>query len=145
MARRPPRRTGRADDTREIHDEYELDRLDVEDSTAFADDQPTERIEPDPADIRETATPDPIATMHPAPRRRVAQVDETTQAVANAQAALGEIAQRQLADAERAAREADENTRRIDLTRWHEEADTTDRGTEAVADAGVADEPILER
>ena len=63
------------------------------------------------------------ATMHPAARRRVARVDETAQAVANAQAALAEIAQRQQADAERAARETEENTRRADLTRWHDEAD----------------------
>lgn len=105
--------------TREIREDYELDRADTNRAPALAD-VDEERIETNVPDIRDTATPDPAEKMHPAERRRVPAVDPTTQGVADAQAALAEIAQRQQTDAERAAQEAEENTRRTDLTRWGE-------------------------
>ena len=100
-----------AERTREIHDDYELDQPDTDDRAADladADRDGQVRVEPAPADIRDTATPDPTEKLHPAARRRVPVTDETTAGVARAQAALAEVAQRQQADAERAAHEAEE-------------------------------------
>ena len=139
-----------AERTREIHDDYELDQPDTDDRAAAladADRDGQVRIEPAPADIRDTATPDPTEKLHPAARRRVPVTDETTAGVARAQAALAEVAQRQQADAERAAHEAEEEaSRRADLTRWHHEAgDVDEQAAEAVDGADAVDEPVLER
>ena len=98
-------------------------------------------LEPAPADIRDTATPDPTEREHPAARRRSA-AGRDDQSVAKAQDALAEIARRQQADAERAAREAEENTRLADLARWQEQAADVD---ERADQADLADEPVLER
>jgi hypothetical protein len=73
-------------------------------------------------------------------------LDETTEGVTRAQAALAEVAQRQQADAERAAHEAEEEGRRADLTRWHHEAGDVDEQTaEAVDSTEAVGEPVLER
>ena len=97
-------------------------------------------------DIRETAIADPTEHADPAVRRRVLTLDETTQAVAKAQAALAEIAARRDADAAREAEE--EAARRDQLNRWADEAAPTvadDRGDEATTDTAYADAPTLER
>src|SRR4029079_6255819 len=59
-------------------------------------------------------------------RRRVLTLDETSEAVARAQVALAEIAQRRQADAERAARDAEEFARAEELARWAAEDRTAD-------------------
>src|SRR6185503_440474 len=53
-----------AEVTREIRDDYELDQPDTDDQHAALDeagrsDREQVRVEPTPADIRDTATPDP--------------------------------------------------------------------------------------
>lgn len=131
------------DPTREIRDEYELVDADQRDEPAAdrprADDGV---LKPAPADVRDTATPDPTEREHPASRRRIVPRDETTESVAKAQDALAEISRRQQADAERAARETEENTRRVDLTRWQDQPADVD---EHADEADLADEPVLER
>ena len=131
-----------AERTREIREDYELEHAVDDQVDALDDDRTQVQVEPTPADLRETATPDPTEKQHPAQRRRVPAIDETTTAVAAAQAALAEVAQRQQADAKRAAREAEENDRREDLTRWHQQA--TGSGTETAADeeAEREEEPV---
>jgi hypothetical protein len=68
----------------------------------------------------------------PAQRRRVLSRDETADAVARAQLALNEIAQRRQADAERAARESEEVARAEELARWSAQ-DQTDVATDDVS------------
>lgn len=69
-----------------------------------------------PVDVRD-GTAHPSEHAEPA-RRRVLGRDETAEAVARAQLALAEIAQRRQADAERAARESQEVARAEELARW---------------------------
>ena len=98
-------------------------------------------------DIRETAVAEPTEIADPAVRRRVLTLDESTQAVAKAQAALAEIAARREADAAREAEE--EAARRDQLNRWADDettsTDADDRGDEATTDTAYADVPTLER
>jgi hypothetical protein len=74
-------------------------------------------------DIRQTSTRDKTEQQDPAQRHRVPTADETTAAVARAQAALAEIKARRAADA---AQEA-EDARRDELNRWADQ----DRAEEA--------------
>jgi hypothetical protein len=91
-------------------------------------------------DIRAASKPDPTERSDAVERRRIPTIDETAQAVARAQAALAEIEARHHADAERAAREAEEVARAEELARWAEHDDT------ATADDQTAyDAPTLER
>lgn len=104
------------DDEREIHNEHDYYEPVHEDAAATA---------VPPTDVRDGRA---HASEHaePAQRRRVLTLDETAEAVARAQLALVEIAQRRQADTERAARESEEVARAEELARWaqHERTDT---------------------
>lgn len=97
-----------------------------------------ERVETDVPDIRAVSTPEPTEHTDPGERRRVPTLDETTEAVKRAQAALVEINARRQADNERAERdaaerEAAETARREELARWSDADESTE-------EAGTGDE-----
>ncbi len=104
------------DDVREIHDEHDFYEPVREDTTSAA---------VPPTDVRDGRA-HPSERAEPAQRRRVLTLDETSEAVARAQVALAEIAQRRQADAERVARDAEEAGRAEELARWSAR-DQTDR------------------
>lgn len=92
------------DAEREIHDEHDFYEPTPDDANAAVP----------AADVRDGHA-HPSERAEPAQRRRVLTLDETAEAVARAQAALAEIAQRRQADAERAARAAEEVARAEEL------------------------------
>lgn len=109
------------DPHREVRDEAELSDpvLDAErDDVAATPDDPRPVAETAVPDVREISTPDATEHTDPAQRQRLPSADETAEAVARAQAALGEIAARQEADE---AREAAEAARRDELARFAEQ------------------------
>ncbi|MCA1676895.1 MAG: hypothetical protein LC799_33545, partial [Actinobacteria bacterium] len=77
-------------------------------------------------DIRETSTRDASEDADPSQRHRVPTADETTAAIARAQAALAELQARREADA---AREA-EDARREQLIQWAEQDHAAEQATE---------------
>ncbi len=134
-----------ADPTREIRDDYELVQPDSATSPPPTGRGPTTGCSSPPRPTSATPPPPtrPSGSTRAA-RRRIVPRDETTESVAKAQDALAEITRRQQADAERAAREAEENTRRADLTRWQDQPADADEHAH-LDDADLADEPVLER
>jgi conjugative relaxase-like TrwC/TraI family protein len=115
------------DPHRHVSDESELidaaSRSDAEWAARTDSEKIAEAVETAPQDIRQTATRDATEDWDAPKRRRVPTTDETTAAVARAQAALAEIKARRAADA---AREA-EYARRDELNRWADQ----DRAEEA--------------
>jgi conjugative relaxase-like TrwC/TraI family protein len=87
------------------------------------------------ADIRDTTEPDSTERADSFQRHRVPDADETTAAVARAQAALAEIQARRVADAQRETTER--AGRREELARWAESEQATERAT------GHAHEEVL--
>ncbi|MGH3628594.1 MAG: MobF family relaxase [Sciscionella sp.] len=78
-------------------------------------------------DIRETSTRDASEDADPAQRHRVPTANETTAAIARAQAALAELQARREADKAREGEEA----RREQLIQWAEQDRTAEQATEA--------------
>ena len=106
-----------ADRYREVRDDYEL----TDDRDDAVADEPVLAVEPQ-RDIRETAVRDPGEDGDRRPR--VPVVDETTATVARAGAALDELdarraAEQAHADEEAAERDAAEQERRAELSRWN--------------------------
>jgi hypothetical protein len=91
------------------------------------------------ADVRDTPAADSSKAADSAGRHRVPSVDETTAAIAHAQAALAEITARH---AEDNLREAEEQARREQLTYWARE---DEQAREAETAAINSDDMALER
>jgi hypothetical protein len=123
----------------------EVSEADVADEDADEDadeatpgrERPAVQTETVVCDVRETATVDVREHTDPEPGR-VPTADETAEAVARAQTALAEIANRRGGDEVREAE--DEAARRDQLARWS--ADDDRAAAEAAADDTA---PVLER
>lgn len=111
------------DEVREISDAHDF-------YDAAQDDAASAAVPP--TDVREGRA-DPSEHTEPAQRRRVLTLDETAEAVARAQVALAEIAQRRQADAERVARDAEEVARAEELARWAAQDQTDDVAADDVS------------
>ncbi len=115
-----------ADRYREVRDDFEL----TDNHADAVADEPVMAVQPQ-RDIRETAVRDPGEDGDRRPR--VPVVDETTATVARAGAALDELhargaAEQAHADEEAAERDAAEQERRAELTRWSAEETESGRG-----------------
>ncbi|MGH3425362.1 MAG: hypothetical protein ACRDO8_11565, partial [Nocardioidaceae bacterium] len=99
---------------------------------------PQQPVEPEPAestpaDLREIATDEPAQVDED--EVRVPDADETAEAVARAQRALAEIAERQATDEARKA----EEERSAQLAQWHSDDQTAEHAREAEQDATELD------
>jgi len=112
---------------RQVHDDADLHdpAREADRAATLATEWP--QLETAIPDVRDVSQPDAAEHTDPQQPHRVPTVDETAEAVTKAQTALAEIAARRDADA---AREAEEATRRDDLTRWSEQDQAIDQGME---------------
>jgi hypothetical protein len=128
---------------REIRDEADLTDTERDRTPARHLPPVGETVETAVADIRDTATADSAEARGPVERNRVPTVDDTAAAIARAQAALAEITTRQADDARR---EAEEQTRREQLTYWaREDEQTRDAELAAALDRDNFDDFALGR